>query len=106
MSGVEYRDVDGRTMMVIWGRDGLATTCWIDDDPRCRWGDRFAAWLARRGVTPASYRDWKVRWGFAGACDCGGRKETLNRIGRCVYRLRTTLMPPSPPAPPPPAPAS
>lgn len=55
-------------------------------------GDRFARYLALGyvipfvKVTPESYRRWKVRWGFASACNCGERKEKLNRAGRWVVK--------------------
>jgi hypothetical protein len=51
-------------------------------------GDHLAAWLANHGIAPASYRRWKVRWGFTDACNCPERKEKLNRVGRWVSRVR------------------
>jgi hypothetical protein len=60
-------------------------------------GDSFAYALARGWVvpfvkiTPKSYRRFKVRWGFADACNCGERKEKLNRFGRWVAKRRNRI---------------
>jgi hypothetical protein len=50
-------------------------------------GDMVAKWLARIGITSASYRRWKVRCGLADACNCAERKEKLNRFGRWLKSL-------------------
>ncbi len=55
-------------------------------------GDKLAAWLARNGITQASYRAAKVRWGFADACGCDWRIANLNGLGRCVARFRRWLV--------------
>jgi hypothetical protein len=55
------------------------------------WGDRIAAWLAPRGITKAGYRRWKVRWGFADACNCPERQEGINAVGRWVAKWRKRL---------------
>ncbi|MBA3481725.1 MAG: hypothetical protein H0T51_07915 [Pirellulales bacterium] len=68
----------------------------IYDDPdnchgECQipgWGDRFAAWLKARGITPWSYRRLKVRCGFTDACNCSKRQAKLNRVGLAVKAIR------------------
>lgn len=58
------------------------------------WGDKLVWLLAHVPffpITKESYRRWKVRNGFADACNCGERAEALNRFGRAVgKRLRAT----------------
>lgn len=61
-------------------------------------------WLIPNGITPETYRAWKVRHGFADACNCAERKERLNRFGRWIGKpLRAAWawrkqLPPPPPA--------
>lgn len=59
--------------------------------------------MEKISITPASYRRFKVRWGLADACNCGERKEKLNRFGRWVAKWRKRIagrwkaLPPAPP---------
>lgn len=81
-------------------RPDLRLVCYCVNPNRDCWGERFERFLSRRGITPAKYRRWKVRWGLADDCDCDGRKEKLNRFGRWagkpLRRWWKALPPPSP----------
>lgn len=45
-------------------------------------GDNVETMLAALGITPERYVDVKQRFGLPPTCNCAGRKEWLNKVGR------------------------
>jgi hypothetical protein len=51
-------------------------------------GDRVSAALAAIGVTEDNYKQVKAVFGLAPTCNCAGRREWLNRVGRWLQGKR------------------
>lgn len=50
-------------------------------------GDKIASWLSAVGVTEENYVAIKEMFGLPPTCNCAGRKEWLNRVGRWIGGL-------------------
>lgn len=57
------------------------------------WYPRIGDWLAKLlanipwvRMTPKRWRQIKVAWGFADACNCSERKIALNKFGRWIVK--------------------
>lgn len=46
------------------------------------WGDKVETFLQGLGITPERYVDIKEKFGLPPTCNCAGRKEWLNQVGR------------------------
>jgi hypothetical protein len=73
------------------------STCFATCKAPAGWGDKLTAWLAKphwfapQGITEASYRALKVKWGFADNCNCPKRRQQINAVGRWVAKWRKRL---------------